>query len=144
MSTAITFEFKMRAISVNQLYVNIKGQARRFKSAAGKQFCEEVKQQVTSVLNNNNDIREELKKAEQKPLSVEIVIGREDWHTKGGNIRRLDIANQEKVITDSIMSALEANGIDVDDSQFFELVMRKEESDIPFIRYTIIVYTQQQ
>ena len=53
------------------------------------------------------------------PLKVVIEV-HEDWYTKKQIVRRIDIANREKFLVDSVFNAL-----GIDDKFIFEHTMRK-------------------
>ena len=55
-----------------------------------------------------------------------------NWITKKQTIRKKDIASFEKLLTDSIFTA-----IGIDDSRIFELAMFKEEDTEEWIKYYI-------
>ena len=104
--------------TVNNMYVTFtpKGGRRtmRIKSKESKAAAEDVKE---IILNGP------FKKIEG-PLRVDMEIY-SNWHNKDGSIKKRDIANLEKFITDSIFSNIEG----MDDSQIFQLSMIKMQSD---------------
>ena len=63
----------------------------------------------------------------------EIVVEiHENWYTKDGRIKKVDISNREKFLVDSIFKSLE-----IDDKQIFKHTMIKKQSDKEFAIVTI-------
>ena len=60
-------------------------------------------------------------------LKVEIII-HSNWYNKNGSIKKRDIANLEKFITDSIFNALPS----MDDKQIFEISLKKVQDEEEF------------
>ena len=57
---------------------------------------------------------------------LEVIIDiYSNWYNKNGTIKKRDIANLEKFITDSIFNNLQ----DMDDKQIFRIVMNKKQSE---------------
>lgn len=109
-------------ISTNKLYVNIPGQGRRFVSPEGKKFkqriFEEVKNQVSFL---------ELKCLENKKLKVVIIASSMSWLLKDEKtLRKKDIENVSKAGLDSIFSSFNSIGVTLDDSQIWQLTLKKE------------------
>jgi len=134
-NNSVTFEFNLRAISVNKLYVNIPGQSRRFKSTEGKNFTKAVEASLAEQLTPEQ--RAILDSWTTAKLSVEMVFIQPDWLTKKGMARRCDVENLSKGTSDSIISGLEAVDILLDDSQYFEVTVKKAYGESPKIIYTI-------
>ncbi len=78
------------------------------------------------------ELREEIKKICQKKnvgklrgkklkLNVEVY---ENWHTKKGEVKKIDISNREKFLVDSVFL-----GLGLDDKFIFEHTMKKIQSD---------------
>lgn len=82
----------------------------RIKSKEAKLLAEEVKKIV-----DNLEIKET---PEELEINIEI---HSNWYNKDGTIKKRDIANLEKFITDSIFNALP----NMDDKQIFEISMKK-------------------
>ena len=59
-----------------------------------------------------------------KPLKVTTYIY-EDWYCKNGSIKRVDVANREKFLIDSVFNAL-----GIDDKFIFEHTMIKKREDL--------------
>ena len=101
--------------SVNHLYGS-RG-FRRFLTKEAKELrkkiaviVKKVKEEGFMLLNTNNII-----------VRVEI---HENWYTKDGRVKRVDISNREKFLVDSIFEALE-----IDDKNIFKHTMIKKQSD---------------
>jgi len=112
------FKIPFKTISLNNMYVTWtpKGRkiAMRIKSKEAKKMAEEVKD---IVLNSPTEILE-------GELQVTIDIYSK-WYNLDGTIKKRDIANLEKFITDSIFANLEG----MDDKQIFKITMNKHHSD---------------
>ncbi len=104
--------------TVNLMYVTFtpRGGSRtmRIKSKESKAAAEDVKKIVL----------ESQTETIKGQLSVKIEVY-SNWFNKDGTIKKRDIANLEKFITDSIFENLEG----MDDSQIFEITMFKIQSD---------------
>ena len=97
------------------MYATFRGN--RIKSKLARELSKEVKE---IVLNNQTEkIEGELK------VFIDIYS---NWYNKDGSIKKRDIANLEKFITDSIFSNLEG----MDDSQIFFISLNKIQSDNEF------------
>jgi Holliday junction resolvase RusA-like endonuclease len=139
----IMFEFNFQLISVNKLYVNIRGQARRFLSTEGKKFKGNVEQVVNNFLSNEK-LLSMLSSFKGKKLTVKIKIESAGWLLKDRkSISRTDLSNKEKAITDSIFKTFVEHGINLDDKQIFKLEMEKIVSDVERTTYIIEEYIQQ-
>jgi len=68
---------------------------------------------------------------EETPLKVTTEI-HENWYTKKGLVKRVDVSNREKFLTDSVFDA-----IGIDDKFIFEHIMKKIQSDEEFAIITI-------
>ena len=101
--------------TVNLMYATFNGN--RVKSKVAKELSKEVGE----IVRNSQT---EILKVE---LKVDIEI-HSNWYNKDGTIKKRDIANLEKFITDSIFAELE----EMDDSQIFKLTMKKIQSDEEF------------
>jgi len=106
--------------TINLMYSTFGGY--RVKSKEARELSKKVKE---IVLNN----------------SIEILIGElevtieihSNWYNKDKTIKKRDIANLEKFITDSIFDGLEK----MDDKQIFKLTMKKIQSNKEFAIITI-------
>ncbi len=105
----VTIPFKTPTI--NQMYATFRGH--RIKSKEARQLGKEVKEIVYN---------QPFKKIEGE-LQVTIDIY-SNYYNKNGTIKRKDIANYEKFITDSVFENLE----DMDDKQIFKIIMNKIHS----------------
>ena len=103
--------------TVNQMYATFGGH--RVKSKEAREKAKEVEQIILPM------------KLEPIPgkLSAHIFVY-SNWHNKDGSIKKRDIANLEKFITDSVFACLP-----MDDSQIFHTEMDKIQSEE---EYTII------
>lgn len=111
--TVIKIPFKTP--TVNLMYATFRGH--RVKSKEARELSKEVKEIVLNT--KTKIINGELK------VSIEI---HSNWYNKDGTIKKRDLANLEKFITDSIFENLE----EMDDKQIFELRMKKIQSDKEF------------
>lgn len=102
------FIIPFKTPTVNTMYATFNGH--RIKSKEARELSKEVDLIVKSTPT-------EIIKGE---LSVNITIY-SNWHNKDGSIKKRDIANLEKFITDSIFNNLE----EMDDSQIFEINLKK-------------------
>lgn len=115
------FKIPFKTITMNLMYVTWTPRGRkipmRIKSKEAKKMAEEVKQ---IVLNSPTEIING---------ELEVVIDiYSNWYNLDKTIKKRDIANLEKFITDSIFSNLEQ----MDDSQIFKITMNKIQSDQEF------------
>lgn len=128
---ALEFEIEIEPISVNKLYVNIPGQARRFISAEGKKFKSEVGTIIRDKVMKDN-LSQSISDLAGKPLQVFVEVGLNSWFLKDGKtIRKKDIDNTAKALLDTIFSTLGEFCEDIDDSQIWSLVQDKAVSDTP-------------
>ena len=97
-----------RTPSVNHLYFVWQG--RRIKTTEARKLEKEIKEIVVPLA---CDIPQD------KPLKVVCSI-HEDWYCKNGSIRRVDVANREKFIIDSVFA-----GLGIDDKNIFSNTMIK-------------------
>jgi Holliday junction resolvase RusA-like endonuclease len=127
----LEFEIEIEPISVNKLYVNIPGQARRFISAEGKKF----KADVGTVIRDKvlkDKLSKNISDLAGKPLQVFVQVGLNSWFLKDGKtIRKKDIDNTAKALLDTIFSTLQEFCEDIDDSQIWSLVQDKVVSETP-------------
>ena len=112
----IIIPFKTPTINLMYVTWSPRGSVRtmRIKSKEAKKLFKEVQEIV------DNSETEQL----DGSLSVNIEI-HSNWHNKDGSIKKRDIANLEKFITDSIFSALP----NMDDRQIFEIKLIKIQSN---------------
>lgn len=135
----LTFVLDVEPISVNKLYGNIPGQARRFISAEGKKFKTTVRTLVRDkILSENLD--KDISGLVGKPLEVSMVVGLPTWFLKDGKtLRRKDLDNTAKATLDSVFATLAEFDEAVDDSQIWELHQKKAVSEYPEVIITIAV-----
>lgn len=121
----IVFNFDFLPISVNELFVNIRSQSRRFVSSKGKAFKKRTKEYCEQQIKEGSLDISELK---GKLLKVTINIYSKSWLLKDGKTPRIkDLANYEKVFSDSIFESLE-----LDDHLIWSMTLNKytnEETD---------------
>ena len=68
------------------------------------------------------------------PLKAHIDVY-ENWLNKDGSVKKMDIANREKFLIDSVFKAL-----GIDDRYIFQLTMRKVQSKEEYVEVTIEVF----
>ena len=139
----IELELAIAPLSVNKLYCNIPGQARRFISTEGKKFKAAVNVSVRDTILRKNLVKD-ISEIPGKPLSVSMAVGLPSWFLKDGKtIRRKDIDNTAKATLDSVFATLAEYSEDIDDSQIWELRQSKFVSDAPLVKITIQEYYTQ-
>ena len=113
----INIEIPFKTPSINLMYVtwSPRGSARtmRIKSKEAKAAAKEVEKIVKESSIEQID----------GELEVSITIY-SNWYNKDGTIKKKDIANLEKFITDSIFASIEG----MDDKQIFKITMNKIQS----------------
>lgn len=130
----------IKPISINKLYVNLRGQSRRFMSIEGKKFKSSIEQSVEKQVAALQSIPY-LSSLVGKRLQVTIKITSPSWLLKDKKtIRIKDLSSAEKVINDSVFSAINILGVTLDDSQIWSLNMSKEVGETEQISYTISEY----
>ncbi|MFW6047382.1 MAG: RusA family crossover junction endodeoxyribonuclease [Candidatus Woesearchaeota archaeon] len=112
-------EIPFKTPSINHLYAQ-RGW-RKFLTKEAKELKKEIHKLIP---------KDTLDKKSKLRVIVEIY---EDWYTKKGDIKRVDISNREKFLIDSIFDKLK-----VDDKQIFDHTMRKIQSDEEKAVVTII------
>lgn len=135
----LNFVLDVEPISVNKLYGNIPGQARRFISAEGKKFKTQVRTIVRDKVMAEN-LPEYISTLVGKPLEVSMVVGLPTWFLKDGKtIRKKDLDNTAKATLDSVFATLAEFDEAIDDSQIWELKQTKIVSEYPEVTVTISV-----
>ena len=109
------FKIPFKTPTINLMYSTFRGH--RVKSKEARELSKDV------ILIVNSTPYEKI----EGELEVTINIY-SNWFNKDGTIKKRDIANLEKFITDSIFSGLE----DMDDKQIFQIRMEKFQSDEEF------------
>lgn len=133
----LKFELDVEPISVNKLYGNIPGQARRFVSAEGKKFKTTVRTIVRDKILAEN-LSQDISKLVGKPLTVFMEVGLPTWFLKDGKtLRRKDLDNTAKATLDAVFATLGEFDEAVDDSQIWELHQTKVVSEYPMVVITI-------
>ena len=133
----LEFVLNIEPLSVNKLYGNIPGQARRFVSTEGKKFKSAV---ATAIRDKviENDLIKGISEMGDKPLSVYMAVGLPTWYLKDGKtIRKKDLDNTAKATLDSVFATLAEFNELVDDSQIWELTQSKLVSENPIVRIVI-------
>ena len=137
----LEFELDVEPISVNKLYCNIPGQARRFISTEGKKFKAEVGTLIRDKVVKDN-LTPVISALAGKPLQVFVQVGLDSWFLKDGkSIRKKDIDNTAKALLDTIFSTLSEFCEDIDDSQIWSLVQDKVISETPKV---IVIISEHQ
>lgn len=83
-----------------------------------KTEAREIREEIKKICQRKNSIKLNGKKLR---LNVEVY---ENWHTKKGEVKKMDISNREKFLVDSIFL-----GLGLDDKFIFEHTMKKIQSD---------------
>ncbi len=138
----LEFELNLEPLSVNKLYCNIPGQARRFISTEGKKFKTTVRTIVKDKILAEN-LSQDISKLVGKPLTVFMEVGLPTWFLKDGKtIRKKDLDNTAKATLDSVFATLAEFDEAIDDSQIWELTQTKVVSEYPMVVITIQEMTQ--
>ena len=130
------FHFDSLPISDNQLYGNIPGQARRFLSAKGKTYKQDVEAAVNEQIRHQDRTigRKDTKYTDQildltdKELIVSIILCG-SWYTQSDSIRKKDCQNYSKALLDSIWTSFKLINPSLDDSQIWLLSIAKIDSE---------------
>lgn len=125
------FEIEGHPISTNASLMAVNGRlihtakARAFKASTELALDNQLKQH----LRVNTALSDELRAMEDMPLICTIkVYG--NWSTKQGKIKKADICNKEKLLVDSLITVLNDNNFNLDDSQFYCVILQKLYSDV--------------
>lgn len=105
-----------RTPTVNHLYGQRKtgfGQTRYLKKEAL-----ELREKIEKICQKKNSIR-----LRDRKLRVNVEV-HENWQTKKGDVKKIDLLNREKFLVDSIFL-----GLGLDDKFIFEHTMKKIQSD---------------
>ena len=108
----IEIKLPFKTPTINHLY----GQ-RGFRKFLTK-IATELREKIYAIVYDFMKERD-LSELMSTPLKVVIEV-HEDWYTKKQIVRRIDIANREKFLVDSVFNAL-----GIDDKFIFEHTMRK-------------------
>ena len=106
------FRIPFKTPTINMMYATFRGH--RIKSKEARELAKEVDLIVKSTL--CEIIQGELK------VTIDVYS---NWYNKDGTIKKRDIANLEKFITDSIFANLK----DMDDKQIFKITLNKHQSN---------------
>lgn len=109
----IIIKLPFKTPSINHVY-GFRGHIKYIKPEA-KKLRQEIIKIVKTVLKESYTFDLHLK------VTVEVY---ENWYTKKGTVKRMDVANREKFLIDSVFE-----GLDVDDKHIFEYITRKVQSD---------------
>lgn len=127
----ITFNFNIFPISVNKLYSTRFGQKQRFLTTEGRKFKDVINKEVVDKL-QDKELHNIVSSFQLKPLEVTVDIYSPSWLLKDGKtMRRKDLDNLMKALQDSIFSAFTQVHLDLDDSQIWNITMRKHYSTEP-------------
>lgn len=130
----IVFNFDFLPVSVNDLFVNIRGQSRRFLSKKGKEFKQRVKEYCNQQIELHSMNISEL---DGKVLKVTINAYSKTWLLKDGVTPRVkDVSNLEKAITDSVFETLTT-----EDHFIWSITLNKITKDIETDRTEYIIET---
>ena len=105
------FKIPFKTPTINTMYATFHGH--RVKSKQARELTKEV-DMIVSI-------------TPYEPISGELSVIIDiysNWYNKDGTIKKRDIANLEKFITDSIFNNLEG----MDDKQIFKITMNKFQS----------------
>ena len=113
----IVIKIPFKTPSINHLYWH-KGNIKILKTEAKK-----LREEIKEIIYKLPIVEENLC---GKELKVEVEI-HENWYTKKGDIKRVDLSNREKFLLDSVFYAL-----GMDDKCIFKHAMIKVQSDKEF------------
>lgn len=138
------FSFDFEPISVNKLYVNLRGQTRRFLSTEGKKFKADVKAVVEASLTDESNTKI-LSNLVGKPLVLSATVGLPTWVLKNKkDIRKKDLDNKIKALSDSIFETIrERVDEKLDDSYVWQLTLTKKVTETPVVTVEITEYKSQ-
>ena len=137
----LTFEINVDLLSVNKLYSNIPGQARRFISKEGKAFKEAFHTIITDAIERDS-LYKDISNIVGQKVAVFISVGSPTWLLKDGkSIRRKDLDNLCKALQDSVFATLAEFEPSIDDSQIWDLHMEKRITSVPNTLITIQLYS---
>ena len=97
-------------------------EARIFKAKTTLALSNQLEQQ----LRTNPALKNELNTWINEPLMIQLQVF-SNWLTKSATIRKTDISNKEKLLTDCLFSVLNEYGFPLDDSQVYLMVLSKHE-----------------
>lgn len=100
--------------SINNLYGHF--QNRTYLKHEGRKIRKEIIELI-----HESDSLHSFTDNDTLELTVEV---NEDWYTKKGTIKKVDVANREKFLIDSVFEAL-----GIDDRQIFSHTMIKVQND---------------
>jgi len=103
--------------SVNHLYGHNKF-GHFYLKKEGRDLREYISEKIKGSIS-----KDKLKQFQEVKLIVSVNIF-ENWFTKKGTVKKVDIANREKFLIDSVFNAL-----GLDDCFIFEHIMKKIQSD---------------
>ena len=133
----LRFELDIEPISINKLYVNIPGQARRFISTEGKKFKTNLRNLVRDKILAEN-LSKDISNLGGKQLTVFMEVGLPSWFLKDGKtIRRKDLDNTAKATLDSVFETLKEFDEAINDCQIWKLTQEKAVSEYPMVKIII-------
>ena len=126
----IVIEIPEKIPTINHLFWH-RGNMKILKTEA-----RELRERIVGYVEKNTEsLLFEATPTTKLKVSVEVY---ENWYTKKGIVKRKDISNREKFLTDSVFKALK-----VDDKHIFEYTMRKIQSETEE-RVRMIVETMEE
>jgi Holliday junction resolvase RusA-like endonuclease len=135
----VIFKFDCEPISVNRLYVSCKG-AKRFISVEGKKFKLSVALAMAKQLKDKT-ITKTISEFVGKPLAVNAVVGLPSWLLKNGvSVRKKDIDNLYKCLSDSVFTALQDVNAKLDDSYVWQVTISKKVTTNVEVTFAISIY----
>jgi len=120
----IQIEIPMKTPSINHLYAR-----GRFGNTYLKPEAKKIRQEIEDAI--LPAVGTSFEHVDDKKLKVTVEI-HENWYTKDKKIKRVDLANREKFLIDSVFIAL-----GIDDKLIFEHCMRKIQDDKEYAVVTI-------
>jgi Holliday junction resolvase RusA-like endonuclease len=130
--TPIYFKIEHAPVSVNKLYFQPRGSRTRILTPEGRLFKQNASLSVLLQLS----LVTNLAYICYKPIKLELHY-HGNWVNKNGSIKKKDIANYEKAVIDALFDAFKKDGIELDDSQIFEMRLVKVQSEQEFVEIFI-------
>ena len=118
--------------SANKLY----GKTFRHNSVYLRPEAKKLKQEIHDIVIHELAHNYDLGKHNIFRVVIEI---HEDWYYKNGNVKKMDLANREKFLIDSVFEA-----IGIDDKNIFEYTMKKIQDKEEYANITIECLEKQE
>lgn len=122
----VTIKLPFRTPTINSLYYHIRKTGIKVLTREAREIRKNIEKIVVEQYFRQCDVLEGVE------LSVSVQIF-ENWYFKNGKVKKMDIANREKFLIDSVFSA-----IGIDDRYIFNLNFSKVQS---IEEYSIIQIT---